>query len=94
MTFTCGVFGSSSLEWRGPLITQLTSYTAASIPPDILNRDPFTASLIEKSDSSVNLNFTSTLEVNASRMFLRDETTVMCLSSNANRTDNFTVAGK
>ena len=91
--FTCRVFGSSSLEWRSPLITQITSYVASATPPMILNRDPFTVSLISVSDTPLNANFTSTLQVTALRMIMRDATTVMCLSTTDNKTDNFTVAG-
>ena len=90
--FTCRVFGSFSLEWRSPLITQTTSYTASS-PPDDLDRSPFTASLVERSGTGLNLNFTSTLQVTASRTFVREATTVICLSTTANKTDNFIVAG-
>ena len=88
--FTCRVFGSVSLEWRSPLITQTTSYVAADRPPRILDRNPFTASLINVSGT----NFTSTLQVTASRMIMSNETTVMCLSFTANKTDNFTIAGE
>ena len=83
VTFTCRVFGSSSLEWRSPLITQTTSYVASATPPMILNRDPLTLSLISVSGTSLNANFTSTLQVTASRIIVRDETTVMCLSTTA-----------
>ena len=93
MIFTCRVFGSSFLEWRSPLITQLTSYTGGSTPPEMLKRHPFTASLISVNGNTLNANFTSTLQVNASRMVMRDATTVMCLSGAANKTDNFTIAG-
>ena len=94
MTFTCRVFGSSALEWRGPLIPQQIRYTAGSTPPATLSQGPFIASLIEVVGPNLNANFTSTLQVNASRMFMRDATTVMCLSATANETDNFTTAGE
>ena len=95
MTFTCRVIGSSSLEWRSPLITQATLYSASSTPPNMLNRNPFTVTLISVSGTPLNANFTSALQVTASRMIMRDETTVMCLSSiPANATDTFTIAGK
>ena len=92
VTFTCRVFGSFSLEWRSPLITQTIAFTAIDTPPISTNRGPFTISLIDVSPSStpVNTNFTSTLQVTAST---RDATTVMCLSTSDNKTDNFTVAG-
>ena len=85
--------GSASLEWRSPLITEQTVYTTGSNVDD-LDRNPFTASLIERRGSPLNSNFTSTLQVTASQMIMRDETTVMCLSTTANKTDNFTVASK
>ena len=94
VTFTCRAIRSFTLEWHGPLITQRTLYSLGNTPPRILNRGPFTASLISISGTFPNINFASTLQVTASRMFLRNETTVMCLSGNANKTDNFTVAGK
>ena len=95
--FTCRVFGSFSLEWRSPLITRRTSFIASNSFPRSVNRSPFNASLIKISingSAFTNANFTSTLQVTASRMFMRDATTVMCLSTTANETDNFTVAGQ
>ena len=95
MTFTCQVFRSSALEWRNPLITQLTSYAALDTPPMILNRDPLTVSLISVSGTNLDANFTSTLQVTVSRMMMRNETAVTCLSGTLkNVTDNFTVAGE
>ena len=92
-SFTCRVFRSASLEWHSPLITQQITYAATSIPPDTLNRSPFTASLISVSGGPLNANITSTLQVTVSRMIMRDETTVMCFSHTASKTDNFTIAG-
>ena len=93
VTFTCRVFGSRSLEWRNPLITQ-TLFLGNVDPPAMLNRSQFTAFLTERSGTLGNSNFTSTLQVTASRMFRRNETTVMCLSSTPeSEMDNFTVAG-
>ena len=94
VTFTCRVFGSSSLEWRSPLITQITSYGADATPPMILNHDPLSISLISVSGTNLNANFTSTLQVTASRTIQRASTLVMCLSTTTNKTDNFTIAGK
>ena len=94
VTFTCRVFGSSSLEWHSPLINEEIRYTVSSTPSVILNQGPFTATLISVSgmNTPLNANFTSTLQVTASRMITRDAN-VMCLSTTANKTDNFTVAG-
>ena len=96
MTFTCRVFGGTLLEWRSSLITAPTLYAPGDTPPDIMNSGPFTATLISVSYNAtpLNSNFTSTLQVTASRMIMRDATTVMCLSTTANKTDNFTVAGE
>ena len=94
VVFTCVVFGSSSLEWRSPLITEQLVYTAIDMPRQILSQGPFTASLINVSGTPLNFNFTSTLQVNASRVFMRNAT-VMCLSSTLeSEMDNFTAAGK
>ena len=90
VTFTCRVFGSSSLEWHSPLITQITSYVASATPPMILNRDPLTVSLTSVSGTNLNANFTSTLQVTASRMI---NYCSHCLSTTASKVDNFTVAG-
>ena len=93
--FTCRVYGSVSLEWRSPLITQPTSYLATDMPPRILNRGRLSISLINVSGIPLNANFTSTLQVTASRMIMRDSSTVMCLSGTLkNVTDNFIVAGE
>ena len=94
VTFTCRVYGSVSLEWRSPLITQPTSYLATDMPPRILNRGRLSISLINVSGIPLNANFTSTLQVTASRMVMRDSSTVMCLSGTLkNVTDNFIIAG-
>ena len=97
VTFTCQVFGSFSLEWRSPLITQRTSFISSNSFPRSVDRSPFNASLINISingSAFTNANLTSTLQVTASRMIMRSETTVMCLSTTANETDNFTFAGQ
>ena len=96
MIFTCQVFGSVTLEWRSPLFTQPTVYLPNDRPPRIFTPGPFTASLINVSTNgtNVNTNFTSTLQVTASRMIMRDAITVMCLSTTANETDNFIITSK
>ena len=95
VNFTCCVIGSSFLKWKNPLIRQII-YTANSPTSDITVRGPFIASLISVSgkNTPLNANFTSTLQVTASRMIMRDATTVTCLSASDSKTDNFTVAGK
>ena len=94
MTFTCRVIGSRLLEWRSPLITQQTLYVAVDTPLMSINRGPFTIFLLSVSGTPLNANFTSILQVNASRTITRTETTVMCLNAaSESETDNFTVAG-
>ena len=94
VTFTCRVFGSVALEWRSPLITLPTTYAAADTPLMPINRGPFTTSLISVSGTPLNSNFTSILQVTASRTITRTETTVTCLNAaSESETDNFTVAG-
>ena len=93
VVFNCTVFGSSSLEWRSPLITEQIVYTASDIPPRILSQGPVTASLISVSGTPLNSNFTSTLQVNGSRMFMRDATVTCHSSTLESETDNFTAAG-
>ena len=95
MIFTCRVFGSSALEWRSPLITQTTSYIPTDTPLETLIRGPFTATLIDITGTGLSTNFTSTLQVNVSRMFMMNETNVMCLNGALDdKTDNFTMASK
>ena len=95
VVFTCRVSGSASLEWRSPLITERTTYTATSLPPDTLDRGPFTISLtgVSGENTPLHANLTSTLRVTASQMFMRNEANVMCLSTTANKTDTFAVGG-
>ena len=95
VTFTCRIVESFSLEWRSPLITQTVRYTGRSTPPAIFISAPFNATLISVNGNALNSNMTSTLQVTASRMIMRDDTTVTCLSSTPeSESDNFTVAGK
>ena len=63
VTFTCRVFGSRSLQWHSPLITQTTAYIACDTPPRSLNHDPFTAFLDNVTGTAPNANFTFTLQV-------------------------------
>ena len=97
VTFTCCVLGSSSLEWRNSLITGGITYTAVHGSGQVINRDYFATSLTDISKdntSTLNTNFTSTLRVNASRMFIINQTTILCTSTADNKTDTFTIAGK
>ena len=65
------------------------------MPPVTVNRPSFNVSLIERNGNNLIANLTSTLQVTASRTFMRNVTTVMCLSGTREMgADNFTVAGK
>ena len=95
MVFTCQVFKSSSLEWRSPLITLPTTFSVGSTRGERLRRGQFIATLTDVNGGNLQANFTSTLQINASRRFMRDKTTVMCLNgSQAGEAGNFTVAGE
>ena len=94
VTFTCRVFGSSALEWRSPLLNRPILFLASTMAPLTVNRPSFTAFLIARSGNNLIANLTSTLQVTASGIFMRNETTVMCLSGTREmEADNFTVAG-
>ena len=76
VTFTCCVFGSSSLEWWNLLITGRILYTAVNKPGEVINRDYFATSLTDictTPGNTLNTNFTSTLQVNASSCRLERE---------------------
>lgn len=91
VTFTCHVVGSITLQWDSPLIFPII-FSASSTVPQISN--PFIATLTSIAGIGVNSNFTSTLQVNASRAFARNQTTVECRSQqNVNESSSFKVAG-
>ena len=93
VTFTCQVIRSASLQWRSPLI-RLISFTTDPTDPVSVPRPPFVATLTNIAGSGGNTNFTSTLQVTASRMFARINTTVECRNLlGVNRSSRFTVAG-
>ena len=79
VTFTCHVLRSIFLQWNSPLIRQIpvvfvTGFTALAST----SRPPFTVTLTSIAGIGLNTNFTSTLQVNASRTFAKNQTTVQC----------------
>lgn len=97
VTFTCQVVGSSILQWNSPSISNNPiTYIAGLTPPASTPRQGFLATLTSIAGGGANTNFTSTLEVTASREFPQNVTTVQC--SNHREEDtmkaNFTVASE
>ena len=95
VTFTCHVLRSVFLQWKSPLIrhTPVVFVTGFTAPLSLL-RPPFTATLTSIAGSGLNTNFTSTLQVNASRMFARNDTTVECRNlQGIGEESKFTVSG-
>ena len=94
-TFTCQVNGSLVLQWYGPLISQdPIIFSIDPAAPVVVSRSSFTATLISITRSGSNSDFTSTLQVNASRRFARSDTTVECRNQlGVNKSSRFTVAG-
>ena len=95
VTFTCHVLRSIFLQWNSPLIRQIpvvfvTGFTALMST----SRPPFTATLASIAGIGLNTNFTSTLQVNASRMFAKNDTTVECRNlQGIGEESKFTVSG-
>ena len=95
VTFTCHVLRSIFLQWKSPLIRHtsvvfVTGFTA----PLSTSRPPFTATLTSIAGIGLNTNFTSTLQVNASRMFAKNQTIVECRNQRrVTEKSKFTVAG-
>ena len=92
VTFTCQVIRSASLQWHSPLIRQIV-YNIRTTDP-VVSMSPFIANLTSIAGSGIFSNFTSTLQVTASRMFARINTTVECRNQQrVNMSSRFTVAG-
>ena len=95
VTFTCQVFRSVFLKWNSPLIRQtpvvfVTGFTALVST----SRPPFTATLTSIAGIGLNTNFTSTLQVNASRTFAKNDTSVGCRNlQGIGEESKFTVSG-
>jgi len=80
VTFTCQVFESDSFEWRNRLIDSIAFASDDPVPLSVPS-GPFLATLISiEGRNTLSANFTSTLQVNASRMILPPNTTVECSS--------------
>ena len=92
VTFTCHVIRSASLQWYSPLIRQIV-YNIRTTDP-VVSMPSFTANLTSIGRSGIFSNFTSTLQVTASRRFARSDTTVECRNQpGVNMSSRFTVAG-
>lgn len=91
--FTCKVTRSNSLQWNSPTISSIT-YVTSSTTPIFTSRLPFFATLTSIAGIGPNTNFTSTLQVNASKTFQKADATVECRNQQQDsREASFTVAG-
>ena len=91
--FNCQVNRSLSLQWYSPLI-RLIVYTTRLDDPAVVSRSPFIATRTSIARSGLNSNFTSTLQVTASRAFTMNDTTVECRNQpGVSMSSRFTVAG-
>ena len=77
VTFTCQVNGAVFLQWNSPLINDLITYQSTDNAPLSTPSSVFLATLTNRTGSGT-ANFTSTLQVNASRNFSNTDTTVEC----------------
>ena len=95
VTFTCQVFKSVFLNWNSPLIHQTPIvFVSGSTALVSTSRTPFIATLTSIAGIGLNTNFTSTLQVNASRTFAKNQTTVQCRNHRrVTKESKFTVAG-
>ena len=93
VTFTCQVNRSLSLQWHSPLIREII-YSTRLDDPVVVSRSPFIATRTSIARDGLNTNFTSTLQVTASRAFARINTTVECRNQQGvSMSSRFTVAG-
>jgi len=94
VTFTCQVVGSVSLLWESPLFSPNVIFSIGDTPPESVSRPPFIATLTSVAGNGTNTNYTSTLQVTASRTYTGNNTTVVCLNQlRVSEESNFTVAG-
>jgi len=94
VTFTCQVVGSVSLQWETLLLSPGVIFTIGNTPTEPVSRPPFIATLTSVAGSGANTNYTSTLQVNASRTYTGTNTTLICLNQlRVSEESNFTVAG-
>ena len=95
VTFTCQVFRSVFLKWNSPLIHQTPIVFVSGFTALVsTSRTPFIATLTSIAGIGLNTNFTSTLQVNASRTFAKNQTAVQCRNHRrVTEESKFTVAG-
>ena len=95
VTFTCQVFRSVFLKWNSPLIHQTPIVFVSGFTTQVsTSRPPFIATLTSIAGIGLNTNFTSTLQVNASRTFAKNQTIVECRNQRrVTEKSKFTVAG-
>lgn len=96
VTFNCQVVRSLTLQWHSPLIPQNPIvFQANFIAPRSDLRPPFNATLTSIAGMGPNTNFTSTMQVNASRTNFRgSDTTLECRNQRQVTEESiFTVAG-
>ena len=95
VTFTCHVPRSIFLQWKSPLIRQTPIVFVSSFTALVsTSRPPFIATLTSIAGSGINSNITSTLQVNASRTFARNDSTVLCRNlQGITEESKFTVSG-
>ena len=93
VTFTCQVIRSLTLQWDSQHIRPVSIVFSAGATAST-TRSPFIATRTNIVGSGLNTNITSTLQVNASRTFGRNETTVQCRNQqNVTEESRYTVAG-
>ena len=95
VTFTCQVFRSVFLKWNSPLIHQTPIVFVSGFTALVSTSRPlFTATLTSIAGIGLDTNFTSTLQVNASRTFAKNDTSVGCRNlQRVTEESKFTVAG-
>ena len=77
VTFTCQLNEAVILQWNSPLISNSIIYQSTDEAPLSTPSSPFFATLTNRTGSGT-ANFTSTLQVNASRDFSSTDATVEC----------------
>ena len=93
VNFDCQVFDGFFLRWDSPLITPIT-YTSTRTAPFSTSSPPFLATLTSRIGSGP-ANFTSTLQVTASRDLSNSDTTVECRNQASDSEQlNFATPGK
>ena len=92
VTFTCHVNRSATLQWHSSRIRHIV-YSILTTDP-VVSMPPFLANLTSIARSGINSNFTSTLQVTASTVLSRGDTTVECRNQQGvNMSSTFRNAG-